>query len=195
MRRVSFFKTELAGGLASRLDWAASSSREVTEWLNWTFCPVMLQLAWRFSFSACLARVQLLAACKPRATHEIQSRVPASLHNLKHFFTLSHTLPLHDSRLNTGLLIVKIHANLARNKANKMVDKIQPYSYTHISLHICLWISSTPTSLFPYHWEVDSLNTYHTLSECQVRIWCCWEALEEARLWWMQSGVLRDLES
>ena len=45
-----------------------------------------------------------------------------------HFFTLSHTLPLHDSHLNTGLLIAKIQANLARNKANKMVDKIQPYS-------------------------------------------------------------------
>ena len=42
--------------------------------------------------------------------------------------------------------------------------------------------SSTPTSSFPYHWEVDSPNTYHTLLECQVRIWCCWEALENARL-------------
>ena len=34
----------------------------------------------------------------------------------------SHTLPLHDSHLNTGLLIAKIQANLARNKANKMAD-------------------------------------------------------------------------
>ena len=41
--------------------------------------------------------------------------------------------------------------------------------------------SSTPTSPFPYHWEVDSPNTYHTLSKCSVRIWCCWEALEEAK--------------
>ena len=69
-----------------------------------------------------------LAACKPRATREIQSRVPASLHNFEHFFTLSHTLPLHDSHLNTGLLIAKIQANLAQNKANKMVAKIQPYN-------------------------------------------------------------------
>ena len=37
-------------------------------------------------------------------------------------------LPLHDSHLNTGLLIAKIQANLTRNKANKMVDKIQPYN-------------------------------------------------------------------
>ena len=83
---------------------------------------MMLQLL------ACLACVQLLAACKPRATREIQSRVPTSLHNLKHFFTLSHILPLHDSYLNTELLIAKIQTNLARNKANKMVDKIQFYN-------------------------------------------------------------------
>ena len=42
-------------------------------------------------------------------------------------------------------------------------------------------IFSTPTSPFPYHWEVDNPNTYHTLLECQVRFWCCWEALEEAK--------------
>ena len=83
---------------------------------------MMLQLL------ACLACVQLLAACKPQATRKIQSRVPVSLHNLEHFFTLSHTLPLHDSHLNIELLIAKIQANLARNKTNKMVDKIQSYN-------------------------------------------------------------------
>ena len=55
--------------------------------------------------------------------------------------------------------------------------------------------SSTPTSPFPYSWEVDSPNTYHILSKCQVRFWYCWKALEEAKIWWMQSGVLWDLES
>ena len=65
---------------------------------------------------------------QPRATREIQLRVPASLHNLEQFFILSHTLPLHDSHLNTELRIAKIQANFARNKANKMVEKIQPYS-------------------------------------------------------------------
>ena len=29
--------------------------------------------------------------------------------------------------------------------------------------------SLIPSSPFPYHWEVDSPNTYHTLSECPVR--------------------------
>ena len=66
----------------------------------------------------------------PVASHlRVQSQVSASLHNLKHLFTLSHSLPLHDSHLNTGLLIAKIQANLAQNKANKIVDKIQPYNY------------------------------------------------------------------
>ena len=64
----------------------------------------------------------LLVACKSRATLEIQSRIPISLHNLEHFFTFSHTLPLHDSYLNTRLLIAKIQANLIQNKAKKMVD-------------------------------------------------------------------------
>ena len=60
----------------------------------------------------------------PITSHSrIQPWVSASLHNLEHFFTLSHSLSLHDSYLNTGLLITKIQANLAWNKANKIVDK------------------------------------------------------------------------
>ena len=77
-------------GLATWL--SCKFSRELIEWLVWTFCLVVLQLAWHFSFSICLARVQFLAACKPRATREVQSQVPATLHKLKHFFTLSHTI-------------------------------------------------------------------------------------------------------
>ena len=71
---------------------------------------------------ACLARMHHSGGLQPRATRKIQPQVPVSLHNLEQFFTLSHTLPLHDSHLNTGFLIAKIQANLARNKANNMVD-------------------------------------------------------------------------
>ena len=71
---------------------------------------------------ACLAHVHHFGGLQLRATREIQPRVPISLHNLEQFFTLSHTLPLHDAHLNTGLLIAKIQANLARTKTNKMVD-------------------------------------------------------------------------
>ena len=77
---------------------------------------------------ACLTRVHHSNGLQPQATYKIQPRVPVSLHNLEQFFTLSHTLPLHDSHLDIGLPIAKIQANLAWNKANKMVDKIQPYN-------------------------------------------------------------------
>ena len=71
---------------------------------------------------ACLARVHESGGLQPQATCEIQLRVPTSLHTLEQFFTLSHTLPLHDSHLNIWLLIAKIQVNMAWNKANKMVD-------------------------------------------------------------------------
>ena len=120
MQKIRFFKTELA--VASRLDSVENSSHVQTELPDWTFCPVVLQLARLFIFFACFTRVHHLAACQPQVSCEFQLRVLATLHKLEHFFTLSHTLPLHDSHLNTGLLIAKLQANLARNKANKMVD-------------------------------------------------------------------------
>ena len=121
-----------------RLGLATWLSRESKPRANWMvsldFCPVMLQLAWWFSFTACFTRVHLLAACKLQTTHEIQPRVPISLHSLEHFFTLSHTLSLHDSHLNTGLLIAKLLANLARNKATRWLIKfnltISPIGYS-----------------------------------------------------------------
>ena len=61
------------------------------------------QMARRFSFWHAWHMCFNLAAC----SREIQSRVPASLHTFEQFFTLSHTLPLHDSHLNTGFLISK----------------------------------------------------------------------------------------
>ena len=72
--------------------------------------------------------MQLLAAYSRKLPARSNCESLFFLHTLKHFFTLSHSLPLQESHLNTGLLIAKIRANLARNKANKMVDKIQPYN-------------------------------------------------------------------
>ena len=92
-------------------------------------CPILSYSAlagMTLQLLACLAYVQLLA------TYSHESPVKSSreslffLHTLEHFFTLSHSLPLQKSHLNTGLLIAEIQANLARNKANKMVDKIFP---------------------------------------------------------------------
>ena len=117
MWKVIFCQTGCSGGLTWRLGWVVSSSHEQTAWPAWDFCPVVN--SWRDASASsmlgmCASIWRLAAASHPQ--------VPASLHTLEQFFTLSHTLPLHDSHLNTGLLIAKIQANLAQNKANKMVD-------------------------------------------------------------------------
>ena len=117
MWNVRFFKTGLARGLTSRLDWVARSSHEITVWLVVLFCPVVLQLAWLFTFwhAWYVCCVWRLAA----ASHSRGQAV--SLCFLAHSwanFTLSHPLPLHQTHLNTGLLNAEIQANLARNKAN-----------------------------------------------------------------------------
>ena len=115
-----------------RLDLATGLSREFKPPVNGLASLGLLSYSVTASVTlqllACLARVHHSGGLQPRAIHEFQPWVPISLHNLEQFFTLSHTLPLHDFHLNTGLLIAKIQANLARNKANKMVDKIQPYN-------------------------------------------------------------------
>ena len=104
---------------------------EFQPWGNWMAnCPILFCSApasVTLQLLACLAREQFLVACR-RKSHARSSRKSLFfLHTLKHFFTLSHSLPLPESHLNTGLLIAEIQANLERNKANKMVDKIQPY--------------------------------------------------------------------
>ena len=105
---------------------------------NWTAsCPILSCNAlagMTLQLLACLARVQLLVACSRESPARSSCESLFFLHTLKHFFTLSHSLSLQESHLNTGLLIVEIQANLARNKANKMVDKIQPYRTS-----FCYW--------------------------------------------------------
>ena len=132
MWKVSFSQTGWSGDLASRLSWVASLSRANglanLGLLSYNAIASMtLQLL--CMFHTCVNFDSLLVASHPR----VQLRVSTPLNNLEHFFTFSHSLSLHDSHLNSGLLIVKIQANLAQNKTNKMVDKIQPYSS-----HMCI---------------------------------------------------------
>ena len=111
-----FWRLDLANGLSREFKLRANGLASLGLLSCSATAGAMLQLL------ACLARVHHSGGLQPRATPEIQPRVPTTLHNLEQFFTLSHTLPLHDSHLNTWLLIAKIQANLARNKANKIVD-------------------------------------------------------------------------
>ena len=121
MWNVRFFKTGVARSLASQFDWVMRSSRAITERPVVLFCPVVLQLAWYFNFwhawyVCCFWR--LAATSHP---WDPATRLCFLAHSWA-FNTLSHSLSLQQTHLNTGLLIVEIQANLARNKANKMVD-------------------------------------------------------------------------
>ena len=107
MQKVSFSQIEWSGDLASRLDWVVSLSCELTVWIDWKFCPIVLQLAWLFSSSACFTRVPPLATCQ---LWDPFARL-YGVHTLELFFTLSHTLPLHDSYLNIGFLNVELQEN------------------------------------------------------------------------------------
>ena len=101
-----------------RLDLATRLSREFKPRANGLASLGLL------SYSETAGATLQLSACLARVHHSggFQPQVSTFLHTLKQFFTLSHTLLLHDSHLNTESLIAKIQANLARNKANKMVD-------------------------------------------------------------------------
>ena len=61
------------------------------------------------------------------------ARLFLSAHILS-FLTLSHTLPLHRSHLNTGYLIAKLQANLAWNKANTWLNKFKLIVYFNFIL-------------------------------------------------------------
>ena len=106
--KIQFFPNRVVW----RLDLATGLSREFKPRANGLaslgFLSYSATAGMTLQLPACSTRVPTLAACQPR--------VSPSLHNHEHFFTLSHSLPLHDSHLNTGLLIAKIQANLARNK-------------------------------------------------------------------------------
>ena len=110
----------------SRFGLAAWLSREFQSRGNWTAsCPILSCSAlagMTLQLLACLARVLPLAACSRESSARSSCESLFFLHTLEHFCTLSHSLPLQESHLNTGLQIAEIQANLAWNKANKMVD-------------------------------------------------------------------------
>ena len=65
-----------------------------------------------------------------------QSQGPAELHTLELFFTLSHTLPLHDSHLNIGFLNAELQANWHEIKPKKWLIK-----FNLTLLMIILWLN------------------------------------------------------
>ena len=95
----------------------------------------------------------------------------ASLSNLIHTF-FAYTIYTHITH--------KCWGEFLRENPSQTTWKLEIVISTILYTFV-LGISSSSTSSFPYHWEVNSPNTYHTLWEFQVIVWCCWEALEEAK--------------
>ena len=105
----------------------------------------------------------------PRNTHE--RFCFARLFYLIHIFC-THTIYTNITHRCWGVL----QRENPSHKPWELEIVIPTFLYT-----IACGFSLTPTSPFPYHWEFDSPNTYHTLSEYSVRFWYCWKALEEAK--------------
>ena len=104
MWKVSFSQTKWSGDLTLRLDLATWLSREFKSRANSLVrlevlscsAPAGVTLQLLCMFHTCVSFGDLLAASQSRGL------VESTL--LSFFFTLSHTLPLHDSHLNTGFL-------------------------------------------------------------------------------------------
>ena len=102
----------------------------------------------------------------------------------------THTIYTHITHILRGVLF--------REKTLAITFERQRLSYPQSSTQFIMVF----LILLPLHihihihiLKVDSPNTNHTQFECQVSFWCCWEALEEAKLWLMQLGALWDPES
>ena len=126
-----------------RLDLATGLSREFKPWANSlaglgllsysAIASVTLQLL------ACLTRVHLFGDLQAASHLRDPVVSPCFFAQSWAFNTLSHSLSLQQTHLNTGLLIAETQANLARNKANKIIDRIQPYINLqhHCQMGVC----------------------------------------------------------
>ena len=145
---------------------------------TWLECEESIQI------EIAVSREYLASKAFPRDTRE--TFCFARLCYLIHTFC-THTIYTHITHKCKGVL--------QRENPSKTPWELEIVIPTILYIIVC-GFSSTPTSPFPYHWEVDIPNTYHTILECQLIAWCCWEALEEAKdmadaTW----SLLRDLES
>ena len=127
--------------LALQLVPIASSSRKITNWPNYHFCPILLQLLWSFSFLHA-SHVWHLVTCQLRVSREFQLWVAYWLHTLNQFITLSHTQPLHYSHINTRFLHVELQENLARNKANTWLNKFNLTVGNRVTIQLTSYVKN-----------------------------------------------------
>ena len=110
-----------------------------------------VRTGWRQLCFASSSRVR--PSCETLAKHSVLPDCPI-------LYTLSIPTP-YIPTLPTNVEECFWEKTLATN-LEELEIVIPTYLYT-----ISCGFSSTPTSPFPYHWEVDSLNTYCILSECR----------------------------
>ena len=116
-----------------------------------------------------VSREYLMSKAFSQDTHE--TFCSASLSSLIHTFC-AYTIYTHITH--------KYWGEILRENPSQTTWKLEIVIPTILYTFV-LGISLPPTPPFPYNWEVDSPKTYHTLWECQVRFWSCWEVLEEAK--------------
>ena len=154
MRKVSFSQTEWSGDLSLRLDWVMSSSCELTTWPAWDFCPVVQQLVWLFSSFACFTHVPAFGNLPTASQPQDLITSLCRIHTSELFFTLSHTLPLHDSHLNTGFLNDELQENWHGIKPTEWLIK---FNFTVLDSQLWAKIpKGVVVKLFPGIWDQDS---------------------------------------
>ena len=135
---------------------------------------------------ACLARMQLLAACSRESPVRFSHESLFFLHTLEHFFTLSHSLSLQESHLNTRLLIVEIQANWHEIKPTRWLIK---FNLTLFPLFLSLLVYWLVSFVFACtHMERGCLELGHGLPSASKKG-------VDASLWLNQVAVFNRFRS
>ena len=119
-------------------------------------------------------------------TWELEIVIPTILYTFVYGISLSPTSPFpyhwEVDSINTYHTFWECHLRENPSKSTwELVIIIPTILYTFVC-----GISLSPNSPFPYHWEVNSTNTYHTFWECQVRFLVLLGSIGRSKGWQMQ---------
>ena len=122
----------------------------------------------------------------PTNDEELEIVIPTILYTFVCGISLSSTFPFpyhwEVDSTNTYHTFWECHL---REKPSKNTWELEIVIPTILYTFVC-GISLSPTSPFPYHWKVDSTNTYHTFWECQVRFLVLLRSIGRSKGWQMQ---------
>ena len=130
-----------------------------------------------------VSREYLVGKAFPRDTRK--TFCSASLSSLIHIFC-AYTIYIHITH--------KCNRELLRENPSKNTWELEIVNPTILYTFVC-GISSSPTSPFPYHWEVNSPNTYHTFKSVQWGFGATGKHWKKPRMADATWSLLRDPES